>query len=117
MSYRSSSGGTCYEKSVHHQPNTAVFPSLQLLTYAIRGTVIGGVWHTFSQQQPPSDPCCARCACERNLVPERPELFVRGLPCLRVFPIEQQLLRDLARRQELPDCCCCSLFDKCFEFV
>ena len=44
--------------------------------------------------------------------PVHPKLFVHGLPCLRVFPIEQLLLWDLARRQELPNCCFFCLFEK-----
>ena len=39
------------------------------------------------------------------------------LPYLRVFPIEQKLLWGLGRRQELPDRCCCYLFDKYFDLL
>ena len=62
---------------------TAVNPSQQLFTTAgIRVTVMRGVWHTFSQPQPPSDPHCVRRASERNFVPVLQYLFLRGLPSI-----------------------------------
>ena len=50
--YSSSSGGTSYEKLCLTSSQHCRIPLAHVLTfkYAIRGTVIGGVWHTFSEQ-------------------------------------------------------------------
>ena len=51
------------------------------------------------------------CPCVRN------SLCAGFYACLRVFPVEQQLLWGFPRREELPNCCCCFLFDECFDLL
>ena len=83
--------------SVGHPRNTAVFPLKQLFTYAVRGTVIGGVYHLLAAAASFRPLLCV-ASFREEVCAGASKLVVRGLRDLRVFPVEQELLWDLGRR-------------------